>query len=79
MPTIASELAKVRANPDYLPPICLGCGREIGKDPLIGIIAGVPIYGNNPPVCYDREDLLCTDCMDEEIIAEAKDLGEWED
>ncbi len=75
---IKKELEKVRADPDYLPPICLRCGQELGKPIIIAVLFGVPVEGKCIGVEYE-EDLLCSDCMDDEIIEQAKELGEWEE
>lgn len=75
---IKAEIKKVREDPDYLSPICLRCGMEIGKPVVIAVMFGIPFTGKDV-VCYDYEDLLCEDCMDLEIVEQAKELGEWEE
>jgi hypothetical protein len=79
MNRMKEELKKVRANPDYLPPICLGCGAEIGKPYVIAVLFGQPVYGSVDAYCYDEGDLLCHLCMDNELIEQWKKDGLWEE
>ena len=56
--SIAVELQKVRADPDYLPPICLSCGQELGKPIIIGVLMGIPIEGKCIGVDHEDDALL---------------------
>lgn len=73
---IKRELAKVRRDPDYVPSICLRCGREFGKSTVV--LFGIE-FEEFKLYAYDDDGLLCEDCMDLEIIEQAKELGEWEE
>ena len=75
---IRKELAKVRTDPDYLPPICLRCGHELGKPVIIGVLFGIPLEGKCIGVEHE-EDLLCSDCMEDEEIEQWKKDGLWEE
>jgi hypothetical protein len=74
MTTIAQELKKVRADPDYLPPICLRCGDTFDEWPETELGR---LLSYDAVLRVDACEILCEDCVDAEIIEQAKALGEW--
>lgn len=76
------ELAKVRADPDYYPPMCLRCGRAFNEwpdendDSLEAALLKISVWAIWRT---DACEILCEDCVDAEIIEQAKALGEWEE
>ena len=88
MAEIKAELAKIRADPDYSTPYCVGCGGRFqtplclipGReeyDPSLYDMLG-PNTNYTRLYAYGEDDLLCTDCMDAEVIEDAKATGEWD-
>jgi hypothetical protein len=68
---MVQELAKVRADPEYWPTVCLRCGRAFDEWPKDYLFA------YNLVLRVDACEILCEDCVDAEIIEQAKELGEW--
>jgi len=51
---------------------CWKCKRTFFDPQILGYICGIPITGE-PVMAYDDGDVLCTDCMDNEIMLD-KDI-----
>jgi hypothetical protein len=79
---IKVELAKVRADPDYYPPICLRCGRTFDVWPDENDHSlGAELLRLNAWAVWPEDacEILCVECVEAEIIEQAKELGEWDE